>query len=256
MRAELPSHSPARRTIDGHGTDEATWSAATVCADLPALDATDWIATHPRIFVLAPHPDDEVLGLGGTLSRLSAAGADLHIVSVTDGEASHVGSIAWPPARLIATRPNEMQLGLDRLAIRATVTRLRLPDGRVGGRRKELLQTLVESLHEDDLLLTTCRFDGHPDHEACGDVAQLAGELTGATVLEYPVWMWHWAVPDEGVVPWSQARRLPLDADTLRRKHDAIAGFTSQIEADGEHEAILPPHVVERFVRPFEVVFV
>lgn len=256
MRGELPSHSPARRTIDGHGTDEATWYAAPVFADLPALDATAWVAAHRRVFVLAPHPDDEILGLGGTLSRLSAAGAELHILSVTDGEASHADSLAWSKERLIATRPNEMLLGLDRLGIDAKVTRLRLPDTRVGGHRKKLLKTLVDSVREDDLLLTTCRFDGHPDHEACGDVALLAGELTGATVLEYPVWMWHWAVPDEAVIPWSRARRLPLDDETLRRKHDAIAGFTSQLEADGEREAILPPHVVERFERPFEVVFV
>ena len=255
MAPEIPSHSPARRQIGGHGTDEATWNAAPSFAGLQAFEALDWIHRHPRIWVLAPHPDDEILALGGTLSRLSAQGADIRILSVTDGEASHAGSTLWSPERLIDTRPLEMLRGLERLEIAADVTRLRLPDGRVGGHRKKLLKTLVESLDDRDLLLTTCRFDGHPDHEACGDVAFLAGELTGATVLEYPVWMWHWAVPDEVIVPWSRARRLPLDGRTVTRKQQAIDEFASQREPDEDHEAILPSHVVERFVRPFEVVF-
>ena len=255
MAPELPSHSPARRQIDGRGTDEATWNATPGLAGLPTFDAANWVDRHPRIWVLAPHPDDEILALGGTLSHLSAQGADIHILSVTDGEASHQGSTEWSAERLSATRPSEMLRGLERLGVKAEVTRLGLPDGRIGGHRKKLLKMLVESLDDTDLLLTTCRFDGHPDHEACGDVAFLAGDLTGATVLEYPVWMWHWAAPDEVVVPWGRAHRQPLDRETVARKADAIGEFVSQIEPDGDHEAILPAHVLARFVRPFEVVF-
>ena len=35
------------------------------------------------IFVIAPHPDDEVLGCGGTLLRLNDEGAEIHWVIVT-----------------------------------------------------------------------------------------------------------------------------------------------------------------------------
>lgn len=255
MTNDLPSHSPAHRLIDGRGTDEATWNASPGFADLPIVDVATWSERFGRIFVLAPHPDDEILALGGTLSRLSAQGADIHILSVTDGEASHEGSTAWTHERLIQARPEEMLRGLGRLAVKARVSRLGLPDGRVGGHREVLLKRLLACVSEGDLLLTTCRFDGHPDHEACGDVALLAGELTGATVFEYPVWMWHWAGPDEALIPWGRAHRLPIDADRVHRKREAIGEFTSQIEADGAHEAILPPNVVARFVRPFEVVF-
>ena len=51
-----------------------------------------------------PHPDDEILVLGGTLSRLSAQGTDLRILPVTDGEASHAGFTAWTAERLIAMK--------------------------------------------------------------------------------------------------------------------------------------------------------
>src|SRR5690625_3691979 len=38
-----------------------------------------------RIMVVAPHPDDEVLGVGGTMARLSAEGADCFVVVLTKG---------------------------------------------------------------------------------------------------------------------------------------------------------------------------
>ena len=40
-----------------------------------------------RVLVFAPHPDDEVLGVGGTLCRHGAAGADVRVVIATDGRA-------------------------------------------------------------------------------------------------------------------------------------------------------------------------
>ncbi|MEO8937786.1 MAG: PIG-L family deacetylase [Burkholderiaceae bacterium] len=255
MPTGIPSHSPSRRRIAGHGTDEQTWQRSAAFGQMVDDDVALWAERYRRIWLLAPHPDDEILALGGSLARLSALDADLRIVSVTDGEASHVNSSTWPPERLAKVRPIETQRGLVKLGIEAEVIRLGFPDGRIGAHREELLKMLVEGIEETDLLLSTCRFDGHPDHEACGDVAELVAELTGATVFEYPVWMWHWASPDEQVIPWARARRIPLGADIVSRKRDAIDQFESQITPDGAHEAVLPPHVLPRFLRPFEVVF-
>ena len=252
---DVPPHSPLRRRIGGHGTDEPTWRASAEVGDLPETDVSDWAERYRRIWLVAPHPDDEILGLGGSLSRLSSLHADLAIVSVTDGEASHRDSSVWPADRLARVRPAEMRRGLDALAVAADVVRLGLPDGRVAAHRKALLQALVERVADDDLILATCRFDGHPDHEACGEVAVMAGEMTGAAVFEYPVWMWHWATPGETIIPWKRARRLALAPETLARKRDAIGQFESQITDDGPAEAVLPPHVLPRFLRPFEVVF-
>ena len=40
-----------------------------------------------RILVFAPHPDDEVISLGGFLADRIAAGAEVWVAVVTDGEA-------------------------------------------------------------------------------------------------------------------------------------------------------------------------
>src|SRR5512140_3264167 len=44
-----------------------------------------------RVAVIAPHPDDEVLGAGCLIQRVIASGGDVHVIFVTDGEAN-----PWP----------------------------------------------------------------------------------------------------------------------------------------------------------------
>jgi hypothetical protein len=53
-------------------------------ATAPMLTAHDLLETR-RVLVIAPHPDDEVLGAGGTVARLSAAGTEVVVAIVTKG---------------------------------------------------------------------------------------------------------------------------------------------------------------------------
>lgn len=251
---DLPVHSPTRRRIEGLGTDETTWHASPTLSDLLLCDVADWAQRYRRIWVLTPHPDDEVFALGGSLAQLSALHADVCIVAVTDGEGHHSDATGSSLRRTAQLRTLELQRGLAVLEVDAEVIRLGLPDGRIGAHRQDLLQALIERVVERDLLLATCRFDGEPDHEACGDVAALVSELTGATVFEYPVWMWHWASPGEIVVPWSRAHRIALAVETRIRKRDAIQQFASQL-APYDREPPMPVAALARFLRSFEVVF-
>jgi LmbE family N-acetylglucosaminyl deacetylase len=41
-----------------------------------------------NILVLAAHPDDETLGMGGTISRLTSEGHNVRVLTFTDGESS------------------------------------------------------------------------------------------------------------------------------------------------------------------------
>src|SRR5215813_11785029 len=40
-----------------------------------------------KVLVVAPHPDDEVLGCGGVMARHAAAGDEVHVIVVTRGHA-------------------------------------------------------------------------------------------------------------------------------------------------------------------------
>ncbi len=49
------------------------------------------LSTGP-VLVVAAHPDDEVLGCGGTLARLAASGIETHVLFMTDGVSSRPGA--------------------------------------------------------------------------------------------------------------------------------------------------------------------
>lgn len=55
--------------------------------------------TLGRTLVIAPHPDDEVLGAGGTIARLAAKGHDVFVAVVTEGKPP-----VYDPASVAAVR--------------------------------------------------------------------------------------------------------------------------------------------------------
>jgi LmbE family N-acetylglucosaminyl deacetylase len=234
------------------GTDERTWLAAGRLDALPSLQITP----PRRLVVVAPHPDDEVLGAGGLLQCMQHLGVELAIVAVTDGEGSHPAAHAVG-VDIASTRAQESAVALDRLGCgSATVTRLGFPDGAVATEVPRLAEVLSDLLGPEDLCLTPWRFDGHPDHDATGEATASAAGTIGTVVLEYLVWTWHWATPDNPVVPWGNCRRLDLDSAQTARKRWATDALTSQIsrrDSELEQGPVLTDPVRQRFRRPFEV---
>lgn len=235
--------------IVGEGTPESRWREWPAIAGWPTLDLDP---PGPPL-VVAPHPDDEILGVAGLMATLGRA----DLVAVTDGEGSHPGSTVYTPAELASLRRAETADALARLGLgESTVHRLGQPDGGVD--EDAVARELTALLAPGRWCLATWRGDGHPDHEAVGRAAARACEATGARLLEYPIWMWHWARPGDPDVPWERAHRIDLSASAVAAKAAAVAAFPSQIAALGPAEAdaaILPPHVLARFARPFETVF-
>jgi LmbE family N-acetylglucosaminyl deacetylase len=249
---------PTDRAIEGLGTSEAEWLGWLDRRRLPEILPEALVPAGSRAVVVAPHPDDEVLAVGGLLSRLAALGRELLVVAVTDGAASHEGSSLWPPERLARERPLETDRALGRLGLREhDMKRLALPDGGLQPVRDKLAREIVALLRPDDTVFTTWRLDGHPDHEATGQACAAATACVGAKLVEVPVWAWHWAAAGDTRLPWVRAHRIALDPDVAQRKFDAVGAFASQLTHDASTGAapILRRTTVERAHRPFEVVF-
>lgn len=241
--------------IEGQGTPESAWRAWS------GLAALDTFVLHPppaRVVVVAPHPDDEVLGVGGTLALLDAAGVQVIVVAVSDGEASHPHSPTTSPSQLAGIRRAEQNLALARLGLqRPQVHRCELPDGHLIDHEASLIETLTELLDADTWCLVTWAHDGHPDHEAAGRCAERAARRTGTRLLSFPVWTWHWAQPADPRVPWTTARKVPLPPAIAQTKRHAVQAFRSQLEPLSVHpadQAILAPPVVARLTRDYEVI--
>jgi len=236
--------------VDGRGTPTQVWAAWSRA--FPDLELAGW----DDVLVLAPHPDDEVLGVGGLMARLVARGARVEVLAVTDGEASSPGSPTLTPAALAARRVGESAAACRVLGVDPP-RRARLPDGRVAAHEGELTDLVAARLHPGRVCLATWVGDGHPDHEAVGRAAAAACQRTGARLVQYPVWMWHWSAPDDPAVPWESCAVLGLDPQELDLKRRSVEHFVTQIHplspapAD---TAVLPPFVIDRLVTGREMV--
>ncbi|MDM0066678.1 PIG-L family deacetylase [Variovorax sp. J31P207] len=245
------------RVIHGDGTTEDEWHAWGGLRRMRTSFAETLIPAVGRAVVVAPHPDDEVLAVGGLLAQLARLGSAIRVIAVTDGTASHRGSRDWPVERLVRERPGESREALHRLGVDIEPIRLGLPDGGLRGLETLLADRLLTLFDRQDVVFTTWRGDGHPDHEATGHACAFAAARTGAKLVEVPVWAWHWAAPGDKRLPWLRARRLDLDAQACRRKQSAVRAFASQIEADAStgRPPVLRPTTLARAARPFEVFF-
>ncbi|CTP90848.1 hypothetical protein XTPLMG728_2707 [Xanthomonas translucens pv. poae] len=142
-------------------------------------------------------------------------------------------------------------LGVDATAI----CRLQIADGQVGPRECVLAERIQAHLQPGDLVLTTWRHDGHPDHEAAARAVRRAVAACAARVAEFPVWAWHWMDADAPQQALHGAVRYTLDAADWQAKQQALRCFASQLGAaqPAVPAPILPPQVLQRFARRFEV---
>jgi LmbE family N-acetylglucosaminyl deacetylase len=235
------------------GPSEAEWNSTMANASFPTLHTI----RERRVVIIAPHPDDEVLGAGGLIQKALRDRHPIEVIAVTDGEASHPQSETFSPTRFATLRAQESDEALKRLGwLRPLVTRLHLPDGDLQARGEELFDALVNTLLPDDLCVAPWRRDGHPDHDATGEVALRASQEVGATLMSYLVWAWHWADPLGADIPWERCQRLDLSRRSRARKRWSTLAFRSQVHPIGTANGdapILPDHVLRRFWRPYEM---
>ena len=128
-----------------------------------------------------------------------------------------------------------------------------MPDGEVANAAARLHSFLLGAADGAAYLLSTWRKDGHPDHEAAGDVtARVAREL-GVPFGEFAIWAWHWAEPAD--LPQSRMQVWALSPRAHIAKREALRAFASQTNPTGR-PPVLPAHLVARLLRPIEVLLV
>lgn len=82
------------------------------------------------VLVIGAHPDDEVLGCGGTMARLAKQGDDVHVLLLADGETSRAGDGSDQMTEKIDTRFAAATAAAEILGCRTTETLL-FPDNRL-----------------------------------------------------------------------------------------------------------------------------
>ncbi|MTV24225.1 PIG-L family deacetylase [Nitriliruptoraceae bacterium ZYF776] len=226
-RGGRPAH-PPRRTPPGGGPVRLPPALARTAARLrpalpPALvrttvEVASLVAAAPlgvlpgfrRVLVVAPHPDDETIGCGGTLARLADGGAHVEVVVATDGEAT-IGS-PHPPAETARRRRGEA-VAACRILGTGDPRFLGLPDGRVADHLDELARGLATVLADVDaeVVFVPWALERHPDHRAV--IAALA------RVSPHPAELWGY----EAHTPLHPTHLVDLAPADVDRKRSALA---------------------------------
>ncbi|MFC7464936.1 PIG-L deacetylase family protein [Brachybacterium sp. GCM10030252] len=185
----------------------------------------------PCALVIAPHPDDEVLGAGGTIARLAGDGWRVVVVVVCSdlpptypaGIAEEVEAEAREAHALLGVAVSEF-LHLPSVELsRGAVTTLNGP-----------LQALVEE-HRPTLALIPFP-DRHVDHRTVFDASMVVTRPVGAgrdlrTVAMYEtVSETFWNAP--GAEPTFTPSWHVDITETVRTKIDAFRCFASQLQPD------------------------
>lgn len=183
----------------------------------------------PWVIVVAPHPDDEVLGLGMTMRWLQMTGSDITLVACTDGEASHARSKRITSDELRRQRRKEQARALEMLDVTPSIVRLGLPDGDLQRNVEPLAARLTELADSGATIVVPWAHDGHPDHRAAAEAGRLCVERTRASLWQVPIW--GKVRRDRGF--GGRVSLLQLTAAAIEQKARAAAEFGTQLRAVG-----------------------
>jgi len=150
-----------------------------------------------NILVVGPHPDDQELGMGGTIARLVSQGHNVLILDMTNGEPTPYGSVSQREVEWNAA----LEIFRGQAANGGQVSRRLL-----GLTNREVQHTLearhtvagVIREHQAHMIFLPFEEDAHPDHRAVTRIVEDARfdaklsniDLPGEPI--YPKWMMYY----------------------------------------------------------------
>ena len=182
-----------------------------------------------RILVLAPHPDDEAIGCGGTILRHVKAGDVVRVVFLTSGEK---GGHGRPENETVRVREAEARAAAMILRVKA-VEFWHEPDGALSATvtAANRLRDAMCSWKPDILYVTHDR-EMHPDHRAAARLVRramkgLAAQQKRPDVLMYEIW-----------TPLQRMDEIVDISPFLQKKLAAVRAYRSQCAVVGFEAAV------------------
>ena len=182
----------------------------------------DWLGARwieapegTNFLVIAPHPDDEVLGCGGTVLKLTGGGAAVDVLLATTG-----ASVA--DIRMRSVRRREAERAAERLGVRRLVS-WDMPDNTLGTRHEQASAALLRLLEEEryDAVFLPSPLEAHDDHAATARIfAQAQSQAPHDLPACYAYEVWTPLIPN----------RFVDISDWVEMKRAALAEYSSQLE--------------------------
>ncbi|MHC5022394.1 MAG: PIG-L family deacetylase [Planctomycetota bacterium] len=176
-----------------------------------------------RILVVGPHPDDQELGMGGTIARLADQGHDVLLLDMTNGEPTPHGDPATRADEAVAAAKI---LGVERVCIDLPN---RMVEHTIAARH--VVAGVIRE-HRADIVFTPYFQDAHPDHVATTRIVEDARFDAKLTKIDlpgdpvYPRWLFYYYCTH---LRWVADPSFLIDiAGYEARKRDAIVAYHTQ----------------------------
>lgn len=183
--------------------------------------------------IVAPHPDDEVIGCAGLIQTLVERGIPPHVIILSGGEGSHRGCCDISEGRITAERRH---LALEAARVldipESHIHFLDFPDDHISKDDSET-EKLVGLMN---MLAPKTVFIPHsgevmPDHIHAAEIVRHLMKNEKVSIFEYCVWMWYYNV-------WNfvgrNAYTLKIPHAMHQRKLQAIEQYTIPLAPCGK----------------------
>jgi LmbE family N-acetylglucosaminyl deacetylase len=153
-----------------------------------------------KIVIFAPHPDDELVGAGGSILKWMDEGHKVEIVYISDGRAAY--TFEKRMGRLMET--NETQISQDDLAgIRMreidkvisflgipeeNIHKFQLPDQQVMDFRETGIEMCKPIIKDADRIVAPSNNNPHTDHQATFNISTTAAKELGIPDVEFYIY--------------------------------------------------------------------
>jgi bacillithiol biosynthesis deacetylase BshB1 len=201
-----------------------------------------------KVMIVAPHPDDAELAMGGAIARMIRAGWDVAVVDLTNGEPTPFGSKELrrqetAKANKILGIKKRLCLDMPNRYLQATLE------------NREKLAEVIR-LNQPDVLFGPVKPDYHPDHKAAADLiaaARFEAKYHKTDMQGEPHWTPrqyyyysihrlsydkpsfivditdHWRQKIEAIEAYqSQLKNMPAEPLTFLEKMEAISRYFGQ----------------------------
>ena len=210
-----------------------------------------------NILIVGPHPDDQELGMGGTIALLAQQGHDVLLLDMTTGEPTPFGDEP--------TRAREAAAAAQALAPNATTT---CPDAKPIrrmqlGLKNRFVEHTIEArhkvagvirAHQSQILFVPYFEDAHPDHRAVTRIvedARFDAKLTGIQMplpegLEpidpacpptHPRWLLYYFCTHLRLVP--EPSFVVDISNQIEQKKQAILAYESQFVVNEKNRSVV-----------------
>jgi len=220
--------------MEGNKMDESSWREKFIAAQ-EGIFLEDYRGRKGNILVIAPHPDDDVLGVGGTMAAASHQGKGVFAVYVTDGRNSPRKDQGISDNAMASRREKEAISALHAVgAVGAFFLKRRSEElaGEMGAKTGKELTEILQLIQPEEVFLPA-PYERHHTHQRCTHLAidaLRAAAGVKSILLGYSLWGCFWG---------KKGRVVRDISPYIRKKVEAVLAHASQIDYKSYQQGIL-----------------